>query len=141
MDGGEICIARSLPIDAALVGDVLLRLRRDTPGPTTAWTLGGRGSAELDVDFFEAPAATTPTWTTTARLWDPGAIAVARTVVEVAATASDSCSVSIRADQPLSPWWTDRRPALTDLANAALDELSEELLWQATRDGVAAGTA
>ena len=32
-------------------------------------------------------------------------------------------------------------PALLDLAHAALDELAEELLWHATRDGVAAGNS
>jgi hypothetical protein len=30
---------------------------------------------------------------------------------------------------------------LLEIAQAALDELAEELLWQATRDGVAAGNA
>jgi hypothetical protein len=148
MDGGSInCVARALPIDAALAGDVLLRLRRDTPGASAKWTLGGRGSVEVDVDFFPvvAPVAADaalagPAWTTTARLWDPAAIAVMRAVVQLSATSNDSCELSLRPEVPLIPWWSARRPALLHLADAALDELAEELLWHASRPGVASGS-
>ena len=78
-----------------------------------------------------------PAWTTTARLWDPAAVAVAPAVVELNAVSTDTCELTIRPDLPLTPWWAARVPALLDLARAALDELAEELLWQATRDGVA----
>jgi hypothetical protein len=61
-------------------------------------------------------------------------------VVELNAVSNDTCELTIRSDLPLSPWWGARVPVLTEIARAALDELSEELLWQATRDGVAAGT-
>ena len=147
MDGGSInCVARALPIDAALAGDVLRRLRRDTPGTSANWTLGGRGSVEIDIDFFPvvAPAAddvalTGPAWTTTARLWDPAAVAVMRAVVEFSAISTDSCELTLRPEVPLTPWWEARLPALLQLAHAALDELGEELLWHATRPGVATG--
>jgi len=143
MDGGNIRVARALPIDAALVGDVLVRLRRDTPGSTMGWTLGDRGSAELDVDFFPVffgfvSTTAGPAWTTTVRLWDPAAVAVALAVVELLAVSTDTCELAIRADLPLSPWWAAHRRALVDLATATLEELAQELLWQATRDGVAA---
>jgi hypothetical protein len=143
MDGGNIRVARALPIDAALIGDVLLRLRRDTPGTTMGWTLGDRGSAELDVEFFPVffgfvSTTVGPAWTTTMRLWDPAAVAVARGVVELNAVSSDTCELAIRADVPLSPWWAAHRRALVDLASTALEELAQELLWQASRDGVAA---
>jgi len=143
MSGGSICVTRSLPIDAALVGTVLGQLRRDTRGSSTAWTLGGHGSAQVDVDFFpvissrNTPApngapAETPAWTTSARLWDPEAVAMVHAVVEVNAIATDECELVIRPDQPLAPWWQARVPALLDLARAAVDELAEEMLWHAS---------
>ena len=84
------------------------------------------------------PAAT-PAWTTTARLWDCTWVAVAHAVVEVDAGSSDTCEVTVRPNLPLAPWWSARLPELLDLARAALDELSEELLWQASQ-GLARGT-
>jgi hypothetical protein len=143
MYGGNINVSRALPIDAALVGDVLVRLRRDTNGSTMGWTLGDRGSAELDVDFFPVffgfgSNGAGPAWTTTARLWDPQAVAVALAVVELNAVSTDTCDLVIRPDVPLSPWWAAHTSALLELARTALDELAEELLWQATREGVTA---
>ena len=140
MDAGGISVARALPIDAALVGDVLIKLRRDVPGAVARWTLGGRGAAELDVDFFPiltASDAACPAWSTTARLWDPAGVALVHMVVELRAVAVDGCELSVRPAAPLSPWWSVRLPALLDLAHAMLDELAEELLWHATRDDVA----
>jgi hypothetical protein len=144
MFGGIISVARALPIDAALVDDVLVRLRRDAHGPTVTWTLGTRGSAELDVAFFPVffgftASGAGPAWTTNARLWDPSAIAVAAAVVELNAIANDTCELTIRPELPLTPWWEARLPVLAEIAQATVDELAEELLWQATRDGVSAG--
>jgi len=133
MDAGGISVVRSLPIDPGIVSGMLLGLRRDTPGSATGWSLGRRGSAEVDVDFFRT-GAPNPTWTTTARLWDPQALAVVRAVVDLAAIEPDACELAIRPNLPLSPWWSARMPALLDLARAALDELAEELLWHATRE-------
>ncbi len=144
MYGGSISVARALPIDAALVDDVLARLRRDATSSMVSWTLGDRGSAELDVAFFPvffgfATGGNGPAWTTSARLWDPTAVAVAAAVVELSAVSSDTCELVLRPELPLAPWWEARLPTLVEIAQAALDELAEELLWQATRDGVAAG--
>jgi hypothetical protein len=144
MYGGSISVARALPIDAALVDDVLLRLRRDASGSMVGWTLGERGSVEFDVEFFPVffgftASGAGPAWTTTARLWDPAAVAVVAAVVELSAVSTDTCELVIRPHLPLTPWWEARRTALLEIARAALDELAEELLWQATRDGVSAG--
>jgi hypothetical protein len=136
MDAGGISVVRQLPIDPALVNSMFLGLRRDTPGSATGWSLGRRGSAEVDIDFFRT-GAPEPTWTATARLWDPEAVAVVRAVVDLTVTQPDGCELTIRPNLPLSPWWSTRMPALLDLARAALDELAEELLWHATRDGLA----
>ena len=134
MDAGGNSVIRALPVDPAIVNGMLLGLRRDTPGSAAGWSLGGRGSAEVDVDFFRT-GAPDPTWTTTARLWDPQAVAVVRAVVDLVVVVPDGCELSIRPNLPLSPWWSSRMPALLDLARAALDELAEELLWHATREG------
>jgi len=139
MDGGNITAARTLPIDAPLIGDVLRRLRRDTRGAAARWMLGAHGSAEIDIDFF--PVITpgdAPAWTTTARLWDPDAVAMVRVTIELTAASADTCTLTARPDLPLAPWWSARTPALLDLALATLDELAEELLWHATRDNASA---
>lgn len=145
MDADGITVARALPIDAALVGDVLIRLRRDASGAVAHWTLGRLGVAELDVAFFPIltdatgsdAGAARPGWTTTARLWDPEGLAMLRAVVELRATDADQCELTICPEVPLAPWWSGRLPELMDLAHATLDELGEELLWHATREGVA----
>src|SRR6478736_6669958 len=140
MDAGGISVARAIPMDAALARDVLRRLRRDTAGSVARWTLGGHGVAELDVEFFPilaAAEAANPAWSTTARLWDTDGVALVHVVIELRAVAADGCELMLLPEVPLAPWWSMRLPALMDLAHAALDELSEELLWHATRDGVA----
>ena len=135
MTGGNINAARALPIDAALIGDVLRRLRRDTRGTAASWMLGSHGSAEIDIDFFPvAEPADVPAWTTTARLWDPTAVAMVHVTIELAASEPDACTLTARPDVPLTPWWSARMPALLGLSLAALDELAEELLWHASRD-------
>ncbi len=119
---------------------MLIRLRRDVPGAVGRWTLGDRGAAEVDVEFFPIVSETdpaTPGWTTSARLWDPEGIAMLVAVVEITAATVDTCELTLRPATDLAPWWTARLPALLDLAHATLDELSEELLWHATRDDVA----
>ena len=143
MDGGIISVARALPIDAALVTDVLRHLRRDTPGTAATWSLGGRGSAEIDIDFFPvffgfSAHSVGPAWTTTARLWDPAGVAVVHAVVKLNTVSNEECELTIRSDATMTPWWAARELLLVDIARAALDELAEELLWYATRPGVAA---
>ena len=139
MHGGNVNAARALPIDAALIGDVLRRLRRDTRGSAASWMLGTHGSAEVDVDFFPVVApGDLPAWTTTARLWDPNAMAMVRVTIDLEVASADTCTLTARPDLPLAPWWAARMPALLGLALAALDELAEELLWHATRDNASA---
>ena len=113
MDAGGICVARSLPIDGALLRDVLIRLRRDIPGGVARWTLGGRGAAEFDVDFFPILTDTgdpIPAWSSTARLWDPDGVAMLPAVVELRSATIDSCELSLRPVSPPAPWC---RPAFS----------------------------
>lgn len=140
MTAGGISVTRSLAIDGALVPSVLTRLRRDVPGGVARWTLGDRGSAEIDVAFFPIVAesgAVDPVWSSTARLWDPDGLAMLATVVEIRSVSVDTCVLTLRPATDLAPWWEARRPALVRLAHGALDEVAEELLWHASRDGVA----
>ena len=138
MDGGNISVARALPIDAALVGDVLMRLRRDTRGIDDALDarrarlgrarrrlLPGVLRARLDRVGRPGPRR--------ARLWDPDARRRARRPSSSSPRSRPTpASSRIRPDLPLTPWWEARMPALLDLAHATLDELAEELLWHAT---------
>lgn len=140
MDTGGMSVTRALPIDAALISDVLIKLRRDISGSVVRWTLGEHGVAEVDVEFFPifvAEDTTRPAWSTTARLWDTDGVAMVHLVIELHAVAVDECELSVRPELPLAPWWSARVPELLDLARATLDELSEELLWHASRGAVA----
>jgi hypothetical protein len=114
-----ITVTRTLPIDAALLGDVLRRLRRDAPGGVLRWGLGGRGTVELDATF----ASCGETWATSGRIWD----AHARLAVVTLSLAARDDDVAL----------VLRAPAPCDVAQAAIDELAEELLWHATKVGVA----
>src|SRR5215212_1185689 len=132
MEPGTISVTRTLTIDSALLGDVLLRLRRDAgPGPLR-WTLGDRGAAEIDVKFISSGT----TWTTTARVWDAGGLAVAGVALRLDPASTDTVLLTLQPTSALTPWWQERAEELLELAHAAIDELSEELLWHASRTGV-----
>jgi hypothetical protein len=124
MDPGVISVTRTLPIDGALLGDVLLRLRRDTDGAVVRWTLGDRGAAEVDAHFASEGTA----WVTSGRIWNDGGLT--NVSLRVAATADDSVELSLESSS------IGTRAGLDDLAHAVVDELAEELLWHAARAGV-----
>jgi hypothetical protein len=134
MDPGGISVERTLPIDGALLGDVLLRLRRDSPASTLRWTLGDRGAAEVEVGF----TSDGPVWTTRARLWNYSGLAMTTATVQLVATAPDAVRLTlVPVHVPeLAP--DADEASMTDLGRAAIDELGEELLWHATRAGLTA---
>ena len=134
MDPGGISVERTLPIDGALLGDVLLRLRRDSPAPSLRWTLGDRGAAEVDVCF----TSDGPVWTTRVRLWNYSGLAMTTATVQLVATAPDAVRLTlVPVHVPeLAP--DADGASMTDLGQATVDELSEELLWHATRAGLTA---
>jgi hypothetical protein len=132
MDPGGISVERTLPIDGALLGDVLLRLRRDSTASSLRWTLGDRGAAEVEVGFTSEG----PVWTTRARLWNYSGLAMTTAMVQLVATAPDAVRLTlVPVHVPELPPDADAA-SLTDLGQAAVDELSEELLWHATRAGL-----
>src|SRR3954451_6799884 len=68
MEPGSLSVTRTLPIDGALLGDALLRLRRDAASACLRWNLGERGSVELDANVVSDDAA----WGAAGRPGDPG---------------------------------------------------------------------
>jgi hypothetical protein len=120
-----INVARVLPIDGALVAEVLLRLRRDAIDGPLRWTLGNRGTVEVDVNF-------TPAGTTVVRIWDPSGLALVVCGCSLIPDA-DTVTLALAPIDPLPSCWSGRLPELLDIAHAAVDELAEELLWHATR--------
>jgi hypothetical protein len=128
MDPGGISVTRTLPIDGALLSEVLLRLRRDSVASALRWTLGDRGTAEVEVSFTSAGSQ----WTTRARLWNRAGLAVTAATLRVEAVGVDEVRLTV---EPMLPTWTEwgDESELVDLTQAALDELAEELLWHATR--------
>jgi hypothetical protein len=134
MDRGGMSVARTLPIDGALLGAVMLRLRRDSTTPALRWNLGSRGAVEVDVFF--TPAG--PAWTTKARLWSHAGMVVTPATLQLVAIGADEVRLTL---EPVLPPPAGRSPGcdLLDLARAALDELAEELLWHATRAGLTQG--
>jgi hypothetical protein len=129
MDPEDIGVRRNLPIDGALLADVLLHLRRDSPATVLRWTLGGRGAAEVDVCFTSAGTD----WVTTARLWNETGLAMTAATLRLAATSADEVCVTL---EPSPNAGGGPAAAIADLARAALDEFAEELLWHATRAGI-----
>ena len=134
MEPGSISVSRTLPIDGALLADVVRRLRRDAAGPALRWTLGDLGSAEVDINFVSGRDG----FGTVARVWDPRGLAVASVALSLTAVAADAIQLRLRPTTALTPWWQERVGELLELAQAIINELAEELLWHATRAGVAA---
>jgi hypothetical protein len=134
METGDNLVARSLPVDGALVSDILLRLRRDAGAPMVRWTLGDNGAVEVDVNF----TTDGPRFTTQGRLWDRTGLALLNVRFALAVSAPDTAQLTLELPDDCPTWWTARREQLDALSHAALDELAEELLWHAARAGVAA---
>ena len=134
MEPGSISVSRTLPIDGALLADVLRRLRRDAAGPALRWTLGDLGSAEVDINFVSGRDG----FGTVARVWDARGLAVASVALSLTAVADDAIQLRLRPTTALTPWWQERVGELLELAQAVINELAEELLWHATRAGIAA---
>jgi hypothetical protein len=133
---GGISVARTLPIDGALLGDVLLQFRRDSTAPTLRWTLGARGTVEVDVCFASAGTG----WTTAARLWNQSGRAVTAATMQLEAIAADEVRLTLEPNPAPAAAWGNHAEELLDLAHAAIDELAEELLWHAARTGLTQGS-
>jgi hypothetical protein len=134
MDPTGISVERTLPIDGALLGDVVLRFRRDSTATALRWSLGDRGTAEVDTCFTSAGTG----WTTKARLWNATGRAVTAATLLLVATDADEVRLTLEPNLAPAPVWGDAACQLTELARATVDELAEELLWHATHAGISA---
>jgi hypothetical protein len=135
---GSIEVRRDLPIDAGLLEDVLIDLRRDSGGVALRWSLGDRGIAEVDSQFAPMLEAHDghPAWSSSARLWDSRGLVVAGAVVSITATTPDDATLAVQPSNTLPVWWETRLASFLELVHAVVDEIAEELLWHATRDRI-----
>jgi hypothetical protein len=131
MEPGRESVTRTVAIDGAFLGDVLLYLRRDAAAPVLRWTLGDRGTAEIDACFDTHETG----WKAAARLWSPNGLAVAAAVVYAEAVRPDEVVLTLEPTLP-PRGWGDRSEPFTALAESTLDELAEELLWHASSAGL-----
>ena len=132
MNPGDNSAQRKLPIDGAFLGDVLLRLRRDSAASVLSWTLGDRGTAEVEVSF----ASDGPAWITRARLWNYAGLAMTVATVRLEAVAPDEVQLTLVPMLSSEPPSEADASSMSDLGQATVDELAEELLWHATRAGL-----
>jgi hypothetical protein len=132
----QISITRRLPIEGETLGHVLARLRAETCGTTLRWSLGERGSCEFDLrfdrDVLDADGARIG-YESTALLWDPAGCSPATVTVTLLGCDDGESQLDFVPGEALGTWWTAHLAAYLDLAHAALEELAQELLFQATR--------
>ncbi|MCU1426151.1 MAG: hypothetical protein JWL83_151 [Actinomycetia bacterium] len=129
----HISVARRLPIDAEQLARVVARLRLDAATPTVRWSLGDRGTCEVDTAFAPFAHEGGLGFTTTALLWDPEQCGFASLDVTLVPCDPRESQLELHPSEAIGDWWTSRIPAYLDLAHAALEELAQELLWQQSR--------
>ena len=130
---GVSSATRTLPVDAVLLDEAVLQIRRDTEGSVLRWTLGRRGAAEVETDFVRHGLG----WTTSVRLWNASGLAVAAAMLRCMPAGADQVCVTLEPTLPAAPAvWGDDGAELFDLARVALDEFAEELLWHVSRAGL-----
>jgi hypothetical protein len=129
MDINHLSIIRRLLIDAGALADVLARLRAETSGTTLHWSLGTHGSCDLDVMFgpSRAAGARSGLWETTAQLQGPGPNPAVTVEVTVTGSGPRESQLVFRPADP------DAMRGHLELANAAIEELAQELLFQHAR--------
>ena len=132
MEPDSLSVTRTLPIDSALLGDVLLRLRRDASNAVLCWNLGGRGSAEIDATFTSDGGS----WHATGRIWDPAGLAPAGVTLVLESCTDDTVQLTLQRAATLPAWSDSHATELAALARAVVDELAEELLWHGARAGI-----
>lgn len=128
---------RRLSLSPRCASRALLRMRT-TGDFHRRWTLGGRGSFEIDGDVVEITpraGARSRAIHLPGRLWDPAGTTMTGIDVEVHTAADDEVDVALSPVQRLPAWFRDDELAhWSELAHSALDELCEEMLWHASRD-------
>jgi hypothetical protein len=132
----QISITRRLPIEGDVLEHVLDRLRAEACGTTLRWSLGERGTCEFDLRFDRKvlDADGTPIgYESTSALWDTAGCSPATITVTLVGCEDHESQLDFVPGETLGAWWTAHLAAYLDLAHAALEELAQELLFQATR--------
>jgi len=134
----HISMARRLPIGAGTLGHVLGRLRAETSGTVLRWNLGSHGSCEIDVLFRNRPTMADGSdepvrFATSMRLIGPNQATTVTVTVSLVARGDDVTVLEFRPTGPVDTWWCANQATYVDLANATLEELAQELLFQDTR--------
>lgn len=134
MDGRnpQLEVTRTLRLDTASFADALVGLRREMTGLAQLWSLGERGSFELDARLSNSRTSSLVRSDLTGRLWDPAENALVP--VQIIATSDDVATVIalLPVGEP-GVWFTDHVSEFRDLAHAAVDELCEALLFHAAQ--------
>jgi hypothetical protein len=129
--GRHIEVTRTLRLDTSAFADALVGLRREMTGVAQQWQLGDRGSFELDSRLSPPGPRSLGRADLTGRLWSPAGDAVAP--VRITAASDDTVTViTLLPSGNPGAWFVDHAPELCDLAQAAVDELCEELLYHSS---------
>ena len=130
----HISIARRLPIEADALAPVLERLRAETSGTTLRWNLGERGSCDVAVTFARMVNGAGPGgFVSSASLSAPDCTGSATVVVSLVGCDSEESQLEFHPAAPIGDWWAAHLPVYLDIANAAVEELAQELLYQHAR--------
>lgn len=135
--GPHPAVTRALDLEASRVTAAVTELRRDNPGPTLEWGLGDHGRVEFDLRFEELVLGSVHAsdvvqhLTASARLWSPDGLVRQSVALELVSFATPPSEVTLRVVTSLADWFAADPRRFERLGTAALDELCEELLYQA----------
>jgi hypothetical protein len=135
--GPQPAVTRVLDLEARRVAAALTELRHETAGPLLAWTLGNHGRVEFDLRFEELVLGSVHAsdvvqhLTTSAQLWSPDGSTQQSVALELVSFAAPPSEVTLRVVTSLADWFAADPRRFERLGTAALDELCEEVLYQA----------
>ncbi len=132
----EIRSGRTVHLNAIETAAAVLGLRREMDAAQQRWTLGPYGTFELDSQFV---GLTLNSQTrrgdqrieTSGRLWSPDGMAVVSVSVAIESALAPPTQLSITVSSHLPPTFAHNLVGLRALAHAALEELTEEILFHA----------
>ncbi len=136
MDGNNVRVARPLPLSTIQVAVALLALTRELDMPTHRWTLGNHGSFELDCGFEGLTLDDTTRRgeqciTSRGRLWSNDGMAVSSVTLTIESGIASPTEIALTTIASLPPAFAADVPRFIALADAAVADICEELLYHA----------
>lgn len=133
----QIRVGRAVPLNAIETAAAVLGVRREMDGSLQRWSLGDYGSFELDAQFSGLTLSAQTRRghqciQTSGRLWHPTGMAVAPVVVSLESSLAPPTQLTLTTTT-LPGAFAHDLDGLRALACAALEELSEELMYHAAR--------